>query len=121
MKNKVAPSVCAWSIPAIGTNMYRMCKELGYTGMVINDGKSDERSAAISVKAKDIGVIVASKNALSGEGNLRVVDEVNADNFKLYDDTTNPYWHGGRLHGLALLRKVMPFVAEVHIKETLNL
>lgn len=68
-------------------------------------------------EAADAGMKVVSENALTAEENMMLVEAVDRENFRLCFDTANPYLLGDSLDGPGVLRGILPYVEEVHMKD----
>lgn len=66
--------------------------------------------------AADKGVVVSTENYLDTETQLRELEMVNRDNFKVYFDTQNYYLLGGYDHA-ALIPPIAKYIAETHVKD----
>ena len=66
--------------------------------------------------AADKGITISSENILTAEENLRLLECVNEENFKLAFDTQNPSGFKGA-NGPAILKELVQYVNIVHIKD----
>lgn len=66
--------------------------------------------------AADKGVVVSTENCLDAETQLREIEMVNRDNFKVYFDTQNYYLLRGYDHA-ALIPPIAKYIAETHVKD----
>lgn len=66
--------------------------------------------------AEPYNIVIGSENALSGERQLALVEQVDRPNFKIYFDCRNSVWMKG-LPSPPILEKVLPHVCEVHLKD----
>jgi sugar phosphate isomerase/epimerase len=66
--------------------------------------------------AEDKGIQIATENVLSIEDNMRLLDKVSRNNFRIFFDTQNPYhWH--KYNIAEMIRKMAQFICEVHMKD----
>jgi len=75
------------------------------------------RHACECVKGMDI--IVGSENALPAEDELRMIEEVGSDSFRIYFDTRNLFAMKG-LDTQAILETMMAHICQVHIKDGID-
>lgn len=66
--------------------------------------------------AADKGVVVCTENSLDSETQLRELEMVNRDNFKVYFDTQNYYLQHG-YDQAALVPPIAEYIAETHVKD----
>lgn len=69
--------------------------------------------------AAPYGITIASENVLPVSGALRMVHEINCENFKIMFDTQNYFLHG-RQNTAAILRELYPYIAQIHLKDGYN-
>jgi len=69
--------------------------------------------------AQTHGIIIATENDLSVKESLKLIEEVNTSNFKIFYDTQNYYLNRGyyiRDH----LNQLLPHICQIHIKDGFN-
>jgi sugar phosphate isomerase/epimerase len=66
--------------------------------------------------AGDKGIVIGTENVLSAEDNLRLLQEVDQSNFKIFFDTQNPYLLK-KYYVPDMIHKIGRFICEVHVKD----
>lgn len=66
--------------------------------------------------AADLGVTISSENIMTAEDNLRLLEVVDQDNFRLAFDTQNPHAFNS-YNAPEILHILLPYVNIVHIKD----
>ena len=67
--------------------------------------------------AGEKGLIVGTENALTVQGNLRMLDEVAEPNLKIYFDTANPLFLAGGMYAPEMLKAMLDKICEIHVKD----
>lgn len=68
--------------------------------------------------ARPYAIAVGTENQLDTAGNLRILQEVNEPELFVYFDTANPIWLDGH-DNIAMLRDLLPYIRETHVKDLL--
>ena len=68
-------------------------------------------------KASQVGITVATENALNKVNAVKLVEMVEKDNLKIIFDTANPMWLAGGLNAPEILKETLPYICEVHLKD----
>jgi sugar phosphate isomerase/epimerase len=69
--------------------------------------------------AADHGVVIAEENVFSVEDTLRLFDEVDRENLRLYFDLQNYYLHKG-VNTPDIIEPLLPHIVQVHAKDGKN-
>lgn len=78
-----------------------------------------EKISILCERAKQYGIIIATENVLSVENSQRMMKTVACSNFKLMFDTQNYFLDHGA-DTAEVLRKLHPYVVQVHLKDGYN-
>ncbi len=66
--------------------------------------------------AADVGIIIGTENCLSVEWQMRELELVDRDNFKVYFDTQNYHFQRG-IYEPDIIEPLYPYIIEVHLKD----
>ena len=66
--------------------------------------------------ASDAGIVIGTENSLSVDWQMKEIELVNRDNFKVYFDTQNYQLQAG-IHSPDLIEPLYPHIVQVHLKD----
>ncbi len=93
-------------IPSFRKSLMRSESDLRLTARLLSDAADF---------ADQFNITLATENSLSSSGNLKLLDMVERDNFKILMDSYNPFLFG--LDPLCLINDLWPFLCDqIHIK-----